>query len=202
MFLVRNHQNGSRKVDLNALPTENLKESAAGTKSDLIDCSKLMLDYVTAVISRQSENGPEYFLVQRPDTGLLAGLWDFPNIPLDDPETEESLAQDVLLEHLTSLGLPTLGILVKKGSSLHIFTHIRRKSLVYAVQVTGPPTKAEVGKWVTEEEIVDMAVSELGRKVLRLALGTEKRKAEEKVKMKCRKVVKLEKGQTKLSFGR
>jgi hypothetical protein len=46
-----------------------------------------------------------------------------------------------------------------------------------------------------------MAVSELGRKVLRLALGTEKRKAEEKVKIKSRKLVKLEKGQTKLSFG-
>jgi A/G-specific adenine glycosylase len=161
-----------------------------------------MLDYVTAVISRQSDNGPEYFLVQRPETGLLAGLWDFPNIPLDDPEVEESSAEEALLEHLTSLDLPTLGILVKKGSSLHIFTHIRRTSLVYAVQVTGPPAEVEVGKWVTEEEIVDMAVSELGRKVLRLALGTEKRKAEEKVKMKSRKVVKLEKGQTKLSFGR
>jgi adenine-specific DNA glycosylase len=34
MFLIRDHQNGSRKVDLNALPTENLKEGAAGTKSD------------------------------------------------------------------------------------------------------------------------------------------------------------------------
>jgi A/G-specific adenine glycosylase len=163
--------------------------------------SKLILDYVTAVISRQSASGPEYFLVQRPDTGLLAGLWDFPNAPLDDPETEESLAQEVLLEHLASLGLPRLGILARKGSSLHIFTHIRRTSLVYAVQVTGPPGEAEVGKWVTEEEIVDMAVSELGRKVLRLALGTEKRKAEEKVKNKSRKVIKLEKGQTKLSFG-
>ena len=59
------------------------------------------------------------------------------------------------------------------------------------------------GKWVTEEEITDMAVSELGRKVLRMALGVEKRKpADEggKTKIKSRKVVKLEKGQTKLPF--
>lgn len=60
------------------------------------------------------------------------------------------------------------------------------------------------GKWVTEEEIVDMAVSELGRKVWRLALGTEKRKGGEEsreIKVKSRKVIKLEKGQTTLSFG-
>ncbi len=59
-------------------------------------------------------------------------------------------------------------------------------------------------KWVTEEEITDMAVSELGRKVLRLALGVEKKRkpADEggKTKIKSRKVVELEKGQTKLAF--
>ena len=57
------------------------------------------------------------------------------------------------------------------------------------------------GVWATEEEIAEMAVSELGRKVLRLALGVEKkRKQTEKVKVVSRKVVKLEKGQTKLAF--
>ena len=155
------------------------------------------------MVSRPSKNGPEYFLVQRPETGLLAGLWDFPNIVLEDPEIEESSAEEILLDYLSSLGLTELGALEKKGSSLHIFTHIRRTSLVYAVKAIKAVLPESQGKWVTEEEITDMAVSELGRKVLRLALGVEKRKpADEggKTKIKSRKVVKLEKGQTKLAF--
>jgi A/G-specific adenine glycosylase len=156
------------------------------------------------VISRQSQNGLEHFLIQRPDAGLLAGLWDFPNIALENPEIDETSAQEILLEYLESLGLTGLGKLVKKGSSLHIFTHIRRTSLVYAVQVNDTHGELDDGKWVTEEEIANMAVSELGRKVLRLALGIEKRKGGEengKVKVKSRKVARLEKGQTTLSFG-
>ena len=154
------------------------------------------------MISRSSDKGPEYFLVQRPDTGLLAGLWDFPNIALNDPEIDDASAETVLLEYLATLGLENLENLKRKGSSLHIFTHIRRTSLVYTVHVTSEIPELR-GNWATEEAITDMAVSELGRKVLRLALGLEKkRKPEqhEKVKIKTRKVVKLEKGQTKLSF--
>lgn len=112
----------------------------------------------------------------------------------------------MLNAHLTSLGLDELGEMVKKGSSLHIFTHIRRTSLVYAVHVKNPNVPELQGKWVTEENITDMAVSELGRKVLRLALGSEKKRKppneDKKVKIKSRKVVKLEKGQTKLAFTR
>jgi hypothetical protein len=119
---------------------------------------------------------------------------------MGEPATEK-----VLMEYLDSLGLVGLGKLAKKGSSLHIFTHIRRTSQVYTVKASGSGLPELNGKWASEEEIREMAVSELGRKVLRLALGApdKKRKAadgDEKVKIKGRKVVKLEKGQSKLSF--
>jgi hypothetical protein len=118
---------------------------------------------------------------------------------MDEPATEV-----VLTEYLASLGLVGLGILAKKGSSLHIFTHIRRTSQVYTAKASGSESPEVQGKWASEEDITDMAVSELGRKVLRLALGVEKKRkvldGEEKVKIKGRKVVKLEKGQSKLSF--
>jgi hypothetical protein len=110
----------------------------------------------------------------------------------------------MLQQYLASLGISELGEMVKKGSSLHIFTHIRRTSLVYAVQVKNSNLPELRGRWVTEEDITAMAISELGRKVFRLALGLEKKRKsseeEGKVKVKSRKVVKLEKGQTKLSF--
>lgn len=155
------------------------------------------------MLSRPSNHGREYFLNQRPDTGLLAGLWDFPNIAFDDPELEETEVQEVLTEYLVSLGFSGLHNFVRKGSSLHIFTHIRRTSQVYAVEVMDQRIDLE-GKWVTEDEIAEMAVSELGRKVFRLALGLGKKRnssAEEgNVKLKPRKAVKLEKGQQTLAF--
>ena len=159
----------------------------------------LILAYVTAVISRKSENGTQYLLVQRPDTGLLAGLWDFPNIPMEEDPDDTLSAESALLAHLLSLGFNDLGKLSKKGSSLHIFTHIRRTSQVYTVQITEDVPDVE-GMWATKEEISEMAVSELGRKVLRLALGTEKKRKQVKTKVTSRKVVKVEKGQTKLAF--
>jgi A/G-specific adenine glycosylase len=161
----------------------------------------LTIDYVTAVISRKSENGLQYLLVQRPDTGLLAGLWDFPNIPLEEDPEDSLSAESTLLAHLLSLGFEKLGKLSKMGSSLHIFTHIRRTSQVYTVQITEDVPEVD-GTWATEEEIAEMAVSELGRKVLRLGLGTEKKRRQAEKTKVSRKVVKLEKGQTKLTFAK
>jgi adenine-specific DNA glycosylase len=185
-------------VDLNSLSTEESKEGA--TRAEYVPIEWPNPDYVTAVISHPSDVGPKYFLVQRPETGLLAGLWDFPNIALEASEIDDA-AESALLEYLASLGLATHQELRKIGSSLHIFTHIRRTSLVYTVQV-GSEIPGLQGKWVTEEEIAEMALSELGRKVLRLALGIEKKRKSpaEKVEAKSKKVVKMEKGQTKLTF--
>jgi len=103
-------------------------------------------------------------------------LWDFPNIELDDPEIDEASSRNTLLAYLESLGLSSLGALGRKGESLHIFTHIRRTSQVYTVETLDSTLDTSLGQWVTEEAIKDMAVSELGRKVLRLALGTEKKR--------------------------
>lgn len=89
---------------------------------------------------------------------------------------DESSAEKTLLVYLESLGLASLGGLRRKGSSLHIFTHIRRTSQVYTVEVLDSAPSTSLGQWVTEEDIKDMAVSELGRKVLRLALGAEKKR--------------------------
>jgi hypothetical protein len=75
---------------------------------------------------------------------------------------------------------------------------------VYAVEVSASASPTLQGHWVTEDTITGMAVSELGRKVLRLALETEKKRKlsgeDKKPKIKTQKTIKLEKGQTKLCF--
>ena len=122
----------------------------------------------------------------------MAGLWEFPNVPLEEPEIDHPSAERILVSYLESLGLARLGSLGWKGSSLHIFTHIRRTSLVYTVEVLDSTSPTSAGRWVREEEIKDMAVSELGRKVLRLAIGREKKRKssgqEEKPEIKSQKI--------------
>lgn len=71
-------------------------------------------------------------LVQRPPTGLLAGLWEFPSAPLDTPNSSVELrltAMDSYLENTLGFKIGTGGYLVKKreeiGTYVHVFSHIR-----------------------------------------------------------------------------
>lgn len=90
--------------------------------------------------------GERYALSRRPKTGLLAGLWEFPNTP---GELDTAPA----LEYLETMGLhPTEvhSVLRKK----HIFTHIQWNMTGYYVTVSG-----ETGdyQWYTAEEIETQA---------------------------------------------
>lgn len=68
-------------------------------------------------------------LRKRPDTGLLAGLWEYPNLP-------ESLDESGALLALAQLGLSAESI-APAGSARHIFTHIEWDMKGYFADVTG-----------------------------------------------------------------
>ncbi len=68
-------------------------------------------------------------LRKRPDTGLLAGLWEYPNLP-------ESLDEAGALLALAQLGL-TAESIAPAGSAKHIFTHIEWDMKGYFAAVTG-----------------------------------------------------------------
>ena len=68
-------------------------------------------------------------LRRRPDTGLLAGLWEYPNLP-------ESLDESGTLLALAQLGL-TVQSIAPAGSARHIFTHIEWDMKGYFVEVSG-----------------------------------------------------------------
>lgn len=68
-------------------------------------------------------------LRKRPDTGLLAGLWEYPNLP-------ESLDEAGALLALAQLGLSAKSI-APAGSAKHIFTHIEWDMKGYFADVTG-----------------------------------------------------------------
>lgn len=64
----------------------------------------------------EGENGPRFVLRKRPDEGLLAGLWEFPN-------TEGVLSEEEAVAYAEELGFLPTGA-VASVSATHIFTHL------------------------------------------------------------------------------
>ena len=83
-----------------------------------------------------------YALRKRPEKGLLAGLWEFPNLP-GMPETAEALSM------VEKLGLKPREIL-RQVERKHIFTHIIWHMRGFYVEVAEPLGEYQ---WFTAEEI-------------------------------------------------
>lgn len=75
-------------------------------------------------------------LLKRPDRGLLAGLYELPNV-------SGTLSTDEALEWMTAHGLHPLGGLLSY-SAKHVFTHIEWHMRVYAASVAGDGVQAFV----------------------------------------------------------
>ena len=96
-------------------------------------------------------------LRRRPETGLLSGLWEFPN-------TEGELTESLAAQQLRDWGLTPLAW-EKRFSDRHIFTHLRWNMTVFRLTVAGdgPPD------WVWASEDRDLypmptAFKKLGNK--------------------------------------
>uniref|UniRef100_A0A8C3PR08 Adenine DNA glycosylase n=1 Tax=Calidris pygmaea TaxID=425635 RepID=A0A8C3PR08_9CHAR len=125
----------------------------------------------TCVLERRGCHGaPEYLIVQRPSSGLLAGLWEFPSLPLAQGLQEEK-QREVLADHLQAwMGQPVVaGRLRFIGEVVHIFSHIHQTYVVYSLHLDGDVTldpALSPSRWVTEDEFHTSAVSTAMKKVL------------------------------------
>lgn len=114
-------------------------------KNDLIDQipykapkKKRKIEKRTVLILRF---GDKIALNRRPDKGLLAKLWEFPNI-------EGHLSKEMLEEIYGGGAMGVLPI----GSSTHIFSHIEWQMLGYLIDVNNEDAQY---KWVTMPELLD-----------------------------------------------
>ncbi|XVF21216.1 hypothetical protein REPUB_Repub12eG0071600 [Reevesia pubescens] len=86
-------------------------------------------------ISQQSQSDSRFLLLKRPDEGLLAGLWEFPSVTLEE-ETDLSMRRkliDQLLKKSFRLNPPKNCRIISRelvGEFVHVFSHIRRKIYV------------------------------------------------------------------------
>ncbi|XP_064576014.1 adenine DNA glycosylase isoform X1 [Zonotrichia leucophrys gambelii] len=126
----------------------------------------------TCVLERRGCHGaPEYLIVQRPSSGLLAGLWEFPSVPLAQ-DLQEEKEREELADHLqTWMGQPMAAKgLQFIGEVIHIFSHIHQTYVVYSLHLDGDvilDPALSPSRWVTEHEFHASAVSTAMKKVLK-----------------------------------
>lgn len=123
-----------------------------------------------AILERASEFESRFLIVQRPKTGLLAGLWEFPNTTI-----ESSLPETGIFKALGNFLESKLGLFLEQnnlksiGEVSHQFSHIHHKYVVYAYKYTGDETtvtqdNSEI-KWISRNDIDKAALSTAMRKV-------------------------------------
>ncbi|XP_029888328.1 adenine DNA glycosylase isoform X1 [Aquila chrysaetos chrysaetos] len=126
----------------------------------------------TCVLERRGCHGaPEYLIVQRPSSGLLAGLWEFPSLTLAQ-DLQEEKQREALADHLQAwTGQPVAARSLRFiGEVIHIFSHIHQTYVVYSLPVDGDmmlDPALSPSRWVTEEEFHASAVSTAMKKVLK-----------------------------------
>ncbi|KAF4021855.1 hypothetical protein G4228_013682 [Cervus hanglu yarkandensis] len=115
-------------------------------------------------------------LVQRPNSGLLAGLWEFPSVNVN-AEASGQHQREALLQELQSWvgSLPDTR-LQHLGQVVHTFSHIKMTYQVYglALEEHTPVTIVPPGaRWLTREDFHTAAVSTAMKKVFRMYEGQQ-----------------------------
>ena len=125
------------------------------------------------VLERPAELGSHFLIVQRPKTGLLAGLWEFPNTTVETslPETGMFTALGNFLESELGITLEQKKNVKSIGEVSHQFSHIHHTYVVYAYKCTGHETLHETTqenreiKWIPKDDLDKAALSTAMRKV-------------------------------------
>lgn len=148
-------------------------------------------EWVAAYIMEFSESNSDsqYLLVQRPPTGLLANLWEFPQVMLTEDEKQEveggfSNQIQSKLEKLLKKELGLSEFVVKKrthlGSIVHLFSHIKQSIFVEHLILSKyeqDPDSSRSTRWVSEEEMNGAAISKIVKKCFSLKKSAKNSKS-------------------------
>lgn len=125
---------------------------------------------------------PKFLLVKRPDKGLLAGLWEFPSVLMDEEEHTDEKARrkmiDIYLKTSFNLDIEmrnSFNLVSRKdvGKYVHVFSHIRLhmnvELLIISIKETsffeGCEEKHQTWKYVDEDSLQSMGLTSGIRKV-------------------------------------
>ena len=120
--------------------------------------------------------------LQRPKTGLLAGLYELPSMECTE-EGEALKAKDVKQKLQLHFGINTIEGLQDHGDVMHQFSHISQKYLIWSGNIKAKNelqvTKGQKFEWVNDDELESLAISTAMKKVFAHYKGQnpKKRKA-------------------------
>ena len=112
----------------------------------------------------QTEEG-EVMLVRRPDKGLLAGMWAFPEQELSKPLDCSTTSRDRAIGLAMTLGAEVVGHASALAEIQHRFTHLQARYRPWVVPVAKLLT-GEGSMWMTPGEPVDFPIPAAQHKVL------------------------------------
>lgn len=117
--------------------------------------------YLASAIIRSADTT---LLVRRPDRGLLAGLWEFPNLEVDSEQGLDALQ--------TAFG-PALQVNGTLGRVQHEYTHLRVSAQVFNATWQAAPEALELPTirekaWVAPDDWSDYPMPRLAHKIARL----------------------------------
>ncbi|KAJ0032367.1 hypothetical protein NQD34_002448, partial [Periophthalmus magnuspinnatus] len=123
------------------------------------------------VIRRGGDGQDEYLLTQRPNKGLLAGLWQFPSLlEVESSDVEQKRA--LLCSEIGRI----LGTVFPEnhiqfvGEVVHIFSHIHQTYVVHSVRLNDLSYEdlRENAQWLSRSALLEAAVSTGVKKILKV----------------------------------
>jgi A/G-specific adenine glycosylase len=130
----------------------------------------ILVPEVAVVVRRQDQ----VFLVQRPEQGRWAGMWEFPHGTVAERETHETAASRLLAE-LTGLRAALGGELL---TVRHAVTHHRITLVCFEAQYRSGKFQSPFyvqGRWVGAHELHQFPVSSPQRRVAQALVGERQR---------------------------
>ncbi|XP_029474045.1 adenine DNA glycosylase isoform X2 [Rhinatrema bivittatum] len=158
------------------LPSTALWDSSLGVKNfprKSVKQQPREVQTLTCVLERWGVRGePEYLLTQRPSSGLLAGMWEFPSL-LSEAQLSAEEQEQALAEHLAAVTGQTGAVrgLRYIGEVVHMFSHLRQTSQVYSLSLSNAGSTAAMqheARWVSRAELQQAAVSSAVKKIFKM----------------------------------
>jgi len=99
------------------------------------------------------------FMVQRPDTGLLGGLWELPNVMLDDMSIDDFAAAN-------HLGVSS----ILPGRIRHEYSHFKLSFRIYGATLDGPWDNPfwQRADWISIVDVQDLPKPGIHIKILKM----------------------------------
>lgn len=108
---------------------------------------------VSLSVSIMKNEQNQYIVEKRPDTGLLAKLWEFPNVSTLRKTKNEQKNFQKALEKLYDVDIQKINY---EYEFEHIFSHLKWKISVYSSEFKGTIIESERKRLVTKEELLQL----------------------------------------------